>query len=1052
MMASSEGEFSIDTLRGQCFPQNGSSDMESPAITCPLALPPREKTVDSAVSRDGSDLAKGDCNFMVNGTSDDAAHMEVEYPIEEPKMENCASNNQKEDENMGKEKDKVEAMTVGDLEQNEVDNVNSSLQKDEKTRTEDLTEKDEDIQNGIGSEKDKEITNEDVSEKDKEMTSEDVSENDKEIVNKALSEKEEEMEIEEGANAKDKEVVNEEASEKDKEIKNVDASEKDKEIKNADTLEKGKAIKNEDVSSVDEDVVITSCEEKTPKVSANATSRPANDIALTGGPIGTRNTRSSTLPQVKVAPQYPALSQPKLGGMAEAAASKMSCSGPNYRPVAKLLISIGLELVREGVIKNLIDIQAEKDKLQKLDAKEKTQLEKLEDSWKSIVRKNEVYRVPVRRCQCTFSAFTQTTLDFHRQFGRSTRPGRYRCCYCSRFKTHIPAKFITHMNKEHHKFARLQPMPLLQCPFCPFEHKQATHLERHVNSCQKKFTLSRNLQFTQNVFDIPVFETKPRPMQGPLLKPQPYVGFPRPSGLSGLAGMPNQGKISSPAGVPNPATGLSVTDILSACGLSPQIQAQVLSNLSIHSPSVLGRGPTYSSPRPGFPTPSASRQPMTRPNMSAGNWMQMAGVSRAPVQSSPRMGGMNLSMQQQRHLEQLTRGMQRNAAPLRPVVRAAPMPVLGHPVPVARRAGSPATRVNHVQFPRKCEICDLPMDKLESLRLHLVTVHREPLDSAEFHRKGQSITCHVCAETFYTKQGALRHYQVHHGATVPRPYHCIKCGAKVVTSILNHLSSQHNITVLDMYEAKFCMLCNQRLKSLNLFESHVVSEHADIFPNRLVLLTMIKALNAASLYKTMGKPDLGPMRPLPPGFPAAGQMYPRGMMEAMQVRPVKGRPKEKFPCQSCCIQFATAEELAFHCEKDHMFKCSRCYERWSSLDLMHRHFMSKHHNEKDPCILCGEAVQIGRPTVRHIKRMHIRSCSVVVPRLRPQEAMRYLVKRRRPAKPDAQHPGCSTAARPLFPEGNVAGDKTQSEREDPVSKVEEIMEVDGETIVIETNR
>lgn len=1018
-MASSEGEKSIDDSR-EGFPQNGMSDMESASKTRPFVPQSKDRTTGNAICGDGHELAKGDGKFMVNGTSDDPAHMETEDPIEEPKMENmvCSSNNQNEDENAQVETDKADSKTVGDLEQDKVDNANSPSPKDEEMKTEDVTEND------------KETKNEDASEKDEEIKNKDAGENDKEI-------------------------KNEDAIEKDKEIRNEDASEKDKEIKNKDASEKDKESKNEGENSVDDDVVITSCEEKTPKVTESCSSRPANNISSTPGPVAVRNTRLSTATQPKVAPQsaYPALSQPKLG-MAETA-SKMSCSGPNYRPVAKLLISIGLELVREGVIKNLIDIQAEKDKLQKLDAKEKAQLEKLEDSWKSIVRKNEVYRVPIRRCQCTFSAFTQTTLDFHRQFGRSTRPGRYRCCYCARFKTHIPAKFISHMTKEHQKFARLQPIPLLQCPFCPFEHKQATHLERHVNSCQKKFTLSRNLQFTQNVFDIPVFETKPRmmPMQVPV-KPHP-VGFPRPSGISSLAGMPNQGKISSPAGMSNPTTGLSVTDILSACGLSPQIQAQVLSNLSMHSPSVLGRGQTYSSPRPGFSMASASRPGLPRPSASAGNWMQMPGNSRAPLSSGARVGAMNLSMQQQRHLEQLSRGMQRSVAPLMSVSRAGPLPVLGQTVPVARRAGSPATRVNHVQFPRKCEICDQPISELEGLRLHLVSVHREPLDSAEFHRKGQTLTCHVCAETFYTKQGALRHYQVQHGTAAPRPYHCIKCGAKVVTSILNHLSSQHNITVLDMYEAKFCMLCNTRLKSLNLFESHVVSEHADIFPNRLVLLTMIKALNAASLYKTMGKPDLGPMRPLPPGFPMAGQMFPRGLMDAMQFRPerpAKVRSKERFSCQSCCISFATPEELAFHCEKDHMFKCSRCNERWSSLDLMHRHFMSTHHNEKDACILCGEQVQIGRPTVRHIKRMHIRACSVVVPRLRPKEAMRYLTKRRRLRELDSQRPGCSGSdgvATALFSEGN-AGEKTKTEKQD-VPKVEEIMEVDGETIVIETN-
>lgn len=767
----------------------------------------------------------------------------------------------------------------------------------------------------------------------------------------------------------------------------------------------------------------------------------------------------------------------------ESAPRKMS-SNFNHRPVARLLINMGLEMVREEVIQNLIEIQKEKEKKQQLDNVEKSQLEKLEESLRNLVTKNEVYKVPVKRCRCKFLAFTDMALETHQQYGGSTRIQHYHCCICMKFRTGNAPKFVSHMGKEHQILARLLSIPQIQCPFCPFESRQSTLFDRHINSCRRKFLLSRNLVITQNIFDIPVYETLQKqrtncaPVQTAL---NSHMGFPRTSGISGVAGMGDRagvsGTVRAPTPVlnPNPFTGLSVASILSACGLSPQIQAQVLSNLSLQS-TALAQGQGF--PMPGFaPLPSMGPPllPQLNPSIASllpfgdGNFAAIGNSFLHPRPNLPLPGsllalrnsvnhrkqnpnppvptvatsGRSTFGQQQKHLEQLYRET---------VLAHTSSAMEKKMMPSAQTAGTVLSRLDIPPMSLKCEICDLPSRDLESLRLHLVSLHHESLNRDEFHKRGRTLNCPSCAEKFWTKQGVTRHFAARHSSAEPRAYQCIRCGEKVHSSILNHLSSQHDFTVLDMYRAKFCMLCNRYFKTVNHFENHVVDAHADIFPNRLVLLTMIKALTAAYVYKTMGKPELKQqqLRPLMPSMGSSGSrpFLPRGIETLAQrmEKPVRVKPKGRFPCHDCCINFASAEELAEHCQRDHLIKCSRCAERWNSIELMQRHFQTKHHNEKDACILCGELVQIGRPTVRHIKRKHIRSCSVAVKRLHPKETMRYLTKHRRSGHAGGQ--SANSAGTELISNVAAAGEKSDSLFE---TRVEEIMEVDGERIVIEKN-
>ncbi len=62
-------------------------------------------------------------------------------------------------------------------------------------------------------------------------------------------------------------------------------------------------------------------------------------------------------------------------------------------------------------------------------------------------------------------------------------------------------------------------------------------------------------------------------------------------------------------------------------------------------------------------------------------------------------------------------------------------------------------------------------------------------------------------------------------------------------------------------------------------------------------------------------------------------------------------------CSICDMTFASLEAFSRHCNEKHIFKCYRCGEKWSSKDLLQKHFHDEHKDEKEDCQLCDETVR-----------------------------------------------------------------------------------------------
>jgi hypothetical protein len=165
-----------------------------------------------------------------------------------------------------------------------------------------------------------------------------------------------------------------------------------------------------------------------------------------------------------------------------------------------------------------------------------------------------------------------------------------------------------------------------------------------------------------------------------------------------------------------------------------------------------------------------------------------------------------------------------------------------------------------------CEICGKIVDGREALWSHFRAAHHVELSRSTMKDQDPWMKCDVCNGRFWTYQGLSRHLLLAHNRAVaatctgnsissPAPSasivpRCHLCGGSQTANPMSHFSAYHNITLLEMYHAKLCCLCNRKLNSGGAFEEHMVDRHSDIFANYDVLRTVLQALTAARYFKS----------------------------------------------------------------------------------------------------------------------------------------------------------------------------------------------------------
>jgi len=413
---------------------------------------------------------------------------------------------------------------------------------------------------------------------------------------------------------------------------------------------------------------------------------------------------------------------------------KHDLKSDKHRPVGRLVHDIGLELVREQVYRDLIDIQTAKDAKNRLEEHEKGQLLKLIEAQERLALRNAPYQLPMKRCRrCNFVSPITNVMRLHHEIGTVSRVDAtlHVCCLCTTqpgFRTRNSGQFMLHLSTAHGLTGRLvKKVAPYACKNCVFEHRSSVRFTIHIDKCAKKFSLSTNLQPLPGDCDIPL-------MYGP----------------------------------------------------------------------------------------SDQKRQGTSPHMQTG-----ASYNASPSTNGPQS------------VKSMLRSLRQQIS-----------------------AGQPGYSYNQLAMTSLiCEICGKLVDGREALWAHFRSAHHVELSHTTMRDKEPWMKCDVCSGQFWTYQGLSRHLLLAHNRALansftspgtpvsPAVVHCHLCGGSQTSNPLSHFSAYHNVTLLEMYHAKLCCLCNRKVNSGRAFEEHMVEQHSNIFANYDVLRTVLQALTAARYFK-----------------------------------------------------------------------------------------------------------------------------------------------------------------------------------------------------------
>ncbi|XP_064599082.1 MOG interacting and ectopic P-granules protein 1-like [Liolophura sinensis] len=517
---------------------------------------------------------------------------------------------------------------------------------------------------------------------------------------------------------------------------------------------------------------------------------PIPGVAAKSSPVNTSAPVVTPAPPIQQQPggsfnatQKPYVSQPvqNKGGKGKKAAknsASAAASAPKIPkelgPTASFLCDLGMDLVKEGVYKDLISIQSRKLKADKLSESEVKQLEKLKENYESVSQKNREVKVDyTMKCdKCKFVTESKNVMWLHHEYPHTDSRENMYCSHCS-FATRIPVAFNFHMESEHQMRGRIIPKPAFwHCSLCQFETNSKGVLTKHRLKCEKNFNDKLNLCPTSSHVNYCLaynFYKTPKPAPPP---PEPIVKAPiqsKPLIRPPVGRIPVQ-PVRGPSFVPQ------TRPVLRQRTPQPPVRMIIQQQPQQHMiiPRPLSQQYAYA-PRQSATAPLTVRQ--------------MLNTTQGP--SQPQIQVKNIP---------------RQTAPVRQ-----PQPDLGLV---------------------SCEICKGYVKDKDALRVHFFFAHQIDLSASLLKRAQPPLFCDVCFERFWTSQGLQKHketlkhfYKFQSPPTQQSGLHiCIICGIRV-THLLNHMSSTHNLSLKDFLIAKRCIVCGGSFQNRPSLEIHLASSH-----------------------------------------------------------------------------------------------------------------------------------------------------------------------------------------------------------------------------------
>ena len=769
------------------------------------------------------------------------------------------------------------------------------------------------------------------------------------------------------------------------------------------------------------------------------------------------------------------------------------------RPVAKLLYGIGTDLARQQIYKDLYRVQSKKKSQNKLNSRELMQLDKLHTTYDELISKNDTYQLDLKGCEkCGFKTESKNVIEWHLEFAHGQDEGKYECSFCD-FETRLPAPFFFHMEAEHNRKGRVfMKKAFFSCPQCPYENNSKSSVGKHRLKCDRQFNLKRNQEPLPTDCDIPLKKPKTLPPKRMPGKPsQPGVatptnagqrpvsnnalksfletrGKPQPQAIQPRLGSPAFATVGQGPGLGVRGTPGTVQSLLSAQRQQLMTQQVLIQQQQQHRPRILQQMPRAQvSPASMYTLVNTQGQLVlqpTYPGPSIQQPVQQVRPTTQPIQF----------LNTQQNIQQLAQQVVQQVTAAHAAAHKG-KPEVPNKSPQTGRVKSSSSPAqsgqagpgSSPQF-EICEICGGFVKDRESLRIHFYWAHKVDIQKDVFSRLTPHLKCEVCPQSFWTYQGLVRHRQMSHAKAKERTYRCYLCGAKNIANIITHLNSAHNVSLNTMYKTGKCLVCGLGFAGEKGLKRHIHTAH----------LELLKAQPGSSPTKPGPfPPNQGPspMNRSPPKSQMVGaKPVPTGLFENSAKKQKKFEPV----CSICNIVFPNVDAFTLHCNRMHVFKCTRCSERWATQELLQKHWHDKHRTDTDACVLCHEQVLIGRPFVRHMKRSHLTECSVVLVRMKKSQVDFYMkrledlaaeIKKNAP-KPDViilddeeapatqqetkegKSPSASqekaavaetddTTPIEIPDEEPEASKPVTSDRESGVR--EEILEVDGEKIVVQ---
>ena len=703
------------------------------------------------------------------------------------------------------------------------------------------------------------------------------------------------------------------------------------------------------------------------KVTANKSHETVNNlkpkVTPSGGNISVKD----------VTPIRRATSTSVLAPKSSHSSSPSLASKGQLRPMANILFDLGLNLTKEQVYKDLIRIQTRKRSKNKLSNNEILQLNKLKDAHKNLSKKNLRFHFSILSCdRCGFKTDSKTVMAHHDEFAETDEDGDTLCGLCDfkvpRLTENVMPKFLAHMRNAHNRQGRMHTQ-LLQftCVLCLFETNIRVVLGRHVKKCERTFKLNRNLEPGPADCDIPM--KLPRygaPTLSETLSRRPVSQATHATVSEHLRKQRED------------RTAYKQAPAYSAFVQSRPIRPSSSMTSASSMQALLGHTSTSASGAPQqlvqvggrlYNLVTQNGQTLLTPLASSQLPVVSTGVGRMGVISGAvnagkfaTLGNSPLSSSSVHSIgSDASKSVKAQYSPESPLMQNDKNSVVARASATCRASPSAAPDFEI------CEICGGFVKDRDSLRIHFYYAHKVEVHRDVFVRTKGQLKCDLCSKRFWTYQGLVKHRQVEHNFKNEDNSRCFLCVRSNITEMLAHLKNNHGITRETLFRRTVCPCCGQHFGSPKLLEKHMLWVHAEIF-------------------KQADNPE--------------GQSTPQpGHLN--ENRPYSGKSNTVPTCLKCNMLFETTAAFLKHCDRLHTFKCSRCLQKWSSLDFLKKHFSTVHGGEREQCPLCIESVVIGRPFIQHMKLNHLKRAAVNISRLSAKKFDFYMEKRRKLSSEDS---------------------------------------------------